>query len=324
MFGHLSYKTKQFFFLLIKLSIVCGAFYFIYNKLTTNEALDFKVFIAYVSKNKIFSFENIIILFSLTSLNWFFEILKWKNLASTVSKISLLDAFKQSVASLTVSLFTPNRIGEYGAKALFYTSRFRKRILLLNLMSNLSQLFTTLVFGCVGFILFYLQYDVDISLKTLFRIVTIYIVIGFSFVLGYKVTKFKYNGISVESLKVFLISIPSYIHLKTLLLSVIRYLIFSFQFFVLLRFFGIDVYYYNAMLVITSFYLLSSLVPTIFIFDVIVKGSIALYLFSFVSVNDLTILSITTLMWLLNFVSVSCIGSVFVIQYKLPVKKNKN
>ena len=33
----LPYKTKQFFFVLIKLSIVVGAFYFIYQKLANNE-----------------------------------------------------------------------------------------------------------------------------------------------------------------------------------------------------------------------------------------------------------------------------------------------
>ena len=45
MLDSLSYKTKQFFVVLIKLSIVVGAFYFIYLKLTENETLDFRVFI---------------------------------------------------------------------------------------------------------------------------------------------------------------------------------------------------------------------------------------------------------------------------------------
>ena len=50
MLDSLSYKTKQFFVVLIKLSIVVGAFYFIYLKLIENETLDFRVFIDFLIK----------------------------------------------------------------------------------------------------------------------------------------------------------------------------------------------------------------------------------------------------------------------------------
>ena len=63
MFGKLPYKTKQFFFVLIKLSIVVGAFYFIYQKLTTNENLDFDVFVRLLKEHHVFSTKNIIILY---------------------------------------------------------------------------------------------------------------------------------------------------------------------------------------------------------------------------------------------------------------------
>ena len=55
MLDSLSYKTKQFFVVLIKLSIVVGAFYFIYLKLTENETLDFRVFIDFLIKKEGFS-----------------------------------------------------------------------------------------------------------------------------------------------------------------------------------------------------------------------------------------------------------------------------
>ena len=37
-------------------------------------------------------------------------------LAKRIKKISFFEAFEQCLASLTVSIFTPNRLGEYGAK----------------------------------------------------------------------------------------------------------------------------------------------------------------------------------------------------------------
>ena len=133
MIGNLPYKTKQIFFVLIKLSIVTGAFYFIYQKLDKNENLQFDVFIDFLSKNHVFSPKNILLLLILTVFNWFLEILKWQTLVSVLQKISYLNALKQSFASLTASLITPNRVGDYAAKVAYYPKTLRKRILLLNL-----------------------------------------------------------------------------------------------------------------------------------------------------------------------------------------------
>ena len=119
----------------------------------------------------------------------------------------------------------------------------------------------------------------------------------------------------MRRIKTFIIDIPIKNHLTTIAYSIIRYLIFSFQFYYLLYLFGVDITYFNAMIVITTMYLLSSIVPTIFVFDVVVKGSIALYLFNIVGVNDLTILSVITLMWMLNFVLPSVFGSLFVLNF---------
>jgi len=58
MVGGLSYKTKQLFFMLIKLSIVIGAFYFIHNRLTTNEQLKCTVFIDFLTENDVFSLKT--------------------------------------------------------------------------------------------------------------------------------------------------------------------------------------------------------------------------------------------------------------------------
>ena len=72
------------------------------------------------------------------------------------------------------------------------------------------------------------------------------------------------------------------------------------------------------MIFITSMYLLSSIIPALSIFDVVIKGSVAVFVFSFLEINQLIILSIITIMWLLNFVLPSIIGSYFVLLFKIP------
>ena len=313
--GTLSYKTKQFFFVLIKLSIVSGAFFFIYNKLTNNDQLDFTVFVDFLSKKDVFSPKQVFFVLFLTIFNWFFEILKWQNLASFVKKISLRDSIEQSLGAHTASLFTPNRIGEYGAKAVYFAKQFRKRIILLNLLGNMTQMMITTVLGIAGFLIFINNYEVEISFVKLSRLsIIIAFILGFA-ILGLNQNRFHIKGFSIERIKDYIKEISVKIHVLNILYSIIRYLIFSFQFYLLLCIFNINLTYIDAMVVITSMYLLASVIPSIFIFDVIIKGSVAVYLFSFVHVNELTILTIVTIMWLLNFVLPSIFGSYYVLNF---------
>jgi len=95
-------------------------------------------------------------------------------------------------------------------------------------------------------------------------------------------------------------------------------LIFTFQFYYLLVLFGIDMSYLEAMSAIACMYILSSIIPSIFIFDVIIKGGVAVYLFGLIGVSESIVLSIVTFMWILNFVLPSVIGSYHVLKFKFP------
>ena len=312
------YKTKQFFLVLIKLSIVAGAFYFIYSKLVENNDLSFSIFSAFLVENDTFSLKNIMFLIILSVFNWFFEILKWKTLVKPIKTISFIGALEQSLGGLTASLITPNRIGDYGAKVIYYEKPYRKRIILMNLLGNISQMTITTVLGIFGLVIFMNQYQIEIDYYRLLRFVAIVLLIGVFSLFGIKYRGFKIKGYSIQQLLDYIKNIPSSIHTINLTLALVRYLIFSFQFYYLLTIFGVDLPYFNAMVVITSMYLLASFIPSITIFDAVIKGSVAVFLFGCVEVSELTILSIITLMWLLNFAVPSVVGSYFVLNFNLP------
>ena len=318
MYGQLSYKSKQFFIAIIKLSIIVGASYYIYNKLLNNKNLNFSEFISFLTKIDAFSTKNIVFLLFLTIFNWFFEILKWRILVSTIKKISFFEALEQSLGGLTASLITPNRIGDYGAKAIYFEKQYRKRIVFLNLMGNVSQMTITTILGIIGVVIFYSTYDLDLNYQKILRIfIIIVIVVSFS-IFGLQRSRFKIKGFSIEHLIEFIKNLPQRIHISNLGLSFIRYLIFSFQFYFFLQIFGVDIDYKSAMIVISSMYLLASIVPSLAVFDVLIKTGAAVYLFSFLGVNELTILCISSLMWLLNFILPSMFGSYFVLNFKVP------
>ncbi|MBT8287442.1 MAG: flippase-like domain-containing protein [Bacteroidia bacterium] len=315
MFSALPYKTRQFFYFVIKISIVAGAVFYIYSKLTGNQNLKFDDFLQFLIKKDLFSIENIVFLSILTIFNWFFEILKWRDLVKIISPIKFKQALKQSLAALTASLITPNRIGDYAAKVAYYPKSLRKKILLLNLLSHMAQMSATLLFGLTGVYFFYEQYGLDLPLFRIAKFAFIVIVI-FSFtIFGLKNSGIRIKGFSWDSLVRFIRSIPYHTRIKTIGYSLVRYGIFSFQFYFLLRLFGNAMPYDRAMMFISTMYLISSIIPTFVLTDVLVKGSVALFLFEITTVDNISILSIITIMWLLNFVFPSILGSFFILNY---------
>jgi hypothetical protein len=314
----LPHKTKQFFFVLVKLSIVVVAFYFIYQKLTNNNKLSFINFIEFTSKNSMFSLKIIVFLILLSAFNWFLEILKWKTLISTQEKINFKQATNQTLGALTASLITPNRIGEYGAKAMYFKKALRKRVMLVNLIGNLQQMGITVLLGLIGLYFFISKYNLNINYNYAIIFSSATLVLLFLIGFGLRKSKFNFKGFSFEKLKAFFFNFPKKTLFETCLLSFLRYATFSFQFYFLLQYFQIEIDYFNSMIFITSMYLLSSIIPALSIFDVVIKGSVAVFVFSFLEINQLIILSIITIMWLLNFVLPSIIGSYFVLLFKIP------
>jgi hypothetical protein len=143
-----SLKAKQFLIILIKISIVGAAFYFIYNELANNDQLDWEKFIILFQKNQ--SVAGISFILLLSVLNRFFEILKWQNLVSYLHKISLTEATQQVLGALTAGLFTPNGVGEYAGKALFFEKSKAKKIVFLNLICNGIQMILSVILGTIG------------------------------------------------------------------------------------------------------------------------------------------------------------------------------
>lgn len=298
------HKAKQFLVLLVKLLIVGGAFYFIYNQLANNDKLDWQKFIVLFRKNQ--SVLGIGFILLLSVLNRYFEILKWKNLAKVIRKISLAEATKQVLAALTAGLFTPNGVGEYAGKALYYPKSEAKRVVFLNLICNGIQMILTVIFGTIGLLfLGYWKWVLGIVAISLFFIL---------FSVLFK--KIKIKGYSIEKLLHKINEIPKSVHRKNILLGVLRYLVFSHQYYVLFLAFDVDLPYFTLIATIAVVYFLASSLPTFQFLDFAVKGSVAIYFFGILGVNEWIVVFISTLMWFLNVVLPVVIGAYYVLNFK--------
>ena len=307
----ISHKAKQFLIVVTKLLIVGGAFYFIYNQLANNDKLDWEKFIILFQKNQ--SITGISFILLLSVLNRFFEILKWQNLVSFLYKISLPEATKQVLGALTAGLFTPNGVGEYAGKALFFKKTEAKKVIFLNLICNGIQMILSVVFGLFGLLYFNSNYNIITSK-------TVLVLFGFCFLLFgilFFSKKINIKGYSIEKLIHKTNEIPKAIHQKNIFLAVCRYLVFSHQYYFLFLAFDVDLPYLTLMATIASVYFLASSLPTFQFLDFAVKGSVAVYFFGILGVNEWIVVFISTLMWFLNVVLPVIIGSYYVMNYKI-------
>jgi hypothetical protein len=311
------HKTKQFLVLIVKLLIVGGAFYFIYNQLANNDKLDWQKFILLFKKNQSVTGIGFILLLSV--LNRYFEILKWQNLASYLQPISLSEATKQVLGALTAGLFTPNGVGEYAGKALFYAKKHTKKVIFLNLICNGIQMILTVVFGVFGLLYFNAKYNV-ITQKT---VLIIFGILLLTFILLFSIKKLTLKGYSIEKLIHKINEIPKSIHQKNIFLAICRFLVFSHQYYFLFLAFDVELPYLTAIATITSVYFLASSLPTFQFLDFAVKGSVAVYFFGILGINEWIVIFITTLMWFLNVVLPVIIGSYYVLNFKSSSNQRK-
>ena len=92
------------------------------------------------------------IVIALVFVNWGFEAKKWQVLLKTIQHITFFTAYKSVLSGVTLSLNTPNRIGEYGGRILYVQEGSRIKAISLSIAGSISQLIITLVIGCGGLV----------------------------------------------------------------------------------------------------------------------------------------------------------------------------
>lgn len=314
-----SNKTNHYLFGIAKVAVLSISAVYIFYRL---KDIDFSQIQNLMTiQNTDFSFIVAALLFflSLSIFNWALESLKWKYLVSTIKPIDFPTAFKQTLTAFSASVATPIKAGDYGAKVLFFPTAERKKIFGLNLISNLIQMAVTTFFGIFGLV-FFLSRFVNVQLTE--RIILFFSGIIFLLILFFFLRKknLLWSGVSIQKTIGFFSNLNTKIKVQILMLSVGRYIVFSLMFYFLLLFFGIDLSFSIVMMLIFTMYFLVSIVPTFFIFDIIIRGSVSVWLFSFYDISESIVFSAVGLMWVFNFVLPAVVGSYFVVRFKPAFK----
>jgi hypothetical protein len=310
------------------------AFYFLYRRLFFKENIDQLYVYLKQAYNKTDSITFIVVI-CLMFVNWSIETLKWKYLIRKIETVPFFKAFGAVLTGITVSVFTPNRIGEYAGRVFILEKADRWKGVLITVLGSFSQLLVTIVFGSVSLVVFFKIYSVDYFQN-------IYLFYGISFLIIFLVVLLIFlffnitliTGLSKRIPKKFgrikrYFSVYKQYSKKelglVLLMSVARYFIFITQFYILLNLFDIKMPYYATFFIMSLVYVVMSAIPTITLTELGIRGSVALYFFGlyFDKTGDLStsievgVVSVSTLLWLINIAVPALFGALLVFRLKI-------
>lgn len=292
--------------LLFRFAIGIVAVWFIYSKLNS----DFNENISHINFSEV-NWNLIVFTVFLLFINWGIEAAKWRFAIQKIHIITIIKAIRLTFTSITIGLLTPNRIGEIPARAALLKSNSFKPIILKTTASSFSQVVITFLLGGLGLMLTQDYFKLSIDKTLLNTLIIMGLIILFLVYFNMKRVSPLFQRIKIlrnEKLINALLAINFNELFILLIFSVLRYVVFFLQYWLVLKAFGIELSGVNELFLIPVCFLIASSIPTILISEIGVRGSVALFVFGVVSDLDIQIIMASVLLWIINVALPALIG----------------
>ena len=300
----------------IKIFIMVAAYgYLIYTFINFEHYDDFS---SYFKQHGLENLKYLLGCLILVPLNWFLESLKWKEVLSIIQVLSLGQAIKSVLIGLTSGFFTPNRVGEPVGRSMFLADGNKTKGVICSLICTLSQSFATLFFVCLS-LLGVAQYiphiDGDeISLIRTIAVIGLALVSVLYFTLPFWIRKIKSNSQKIKNI-IEAISLISYRRLLVVsLFSILRFAVYTFQYYLMLRFFSIDMGMLLSLIIIPINYFLVSITPSVAFAEIGIRGTYAILLLGAFTANTVGVALSAMSLWFINYVIPMLVGSLLLIK----------
>lgn len=307
----------------VKILIVAFSLWFIYKQVIEKEDLDdFLKLYSKLAEHR-YNWINFFFIVVLMVINWYLEAYKWKVLVDKFEKITVFRALRATFSGIIVSFFTPNRVGEFAGRILHISPTVRIQAALATLIGSASQLMVTCIIGSLGFAYFLptflnLELPYTILLWIIAFIATglllqLFFHFGFLSKVLHHLRILDRFGKYVDVFKQY----SSFELKKILLLSFLRYLVFAAQFVWLLQLMGVNLSFFFLAGLVSVVYLTLTVIPSIAITELPVRGSVAVFIIGQYSSEHLGILCAAFTLWFINLVIPAAIGSLSILYFKI-------
>jgi hypothetical protein len=265
----------------------------------------------------------------LAGVNWGLESEKWRLLIRNLQAFPFTKACQSVLAGCSITLFTPNRVGEYGGRILFVNPENRLKAISLNIAASISQLLVTLIMGCLGLIFLRIHSQhtnpdlrilpeiwsdavLFISVSITGLILIFYLRIGFLVV---QIKKMPFMKRAVKHISI-LESLDNRLLGRIFSLSFLRYSVFIVQYILLLQVMGVALDQLTCMLTIMVYYLLVTAAPSFGLIELPIRITALWLLLKPFTPNELGVGGAALAIWVINLALPAFIGSIFILGVK--------
>lgn len=312
--------SKKIVTFLIKLIIGIVSFWIIYNHVSEIPQLKEQCLI-WLHEPKMYFV--LLLVLSLMPVNWGIESYKWKAITTQIESISYFTAIKSVFSGICVGNIAPGRAMEFLAKIIFFKFENRPSITVLHFINGMFQMLITVTIGIIA-IVFKLNRNHDSS-------TFIYLVLagGFCMILFFCWAIFNVSFIQqkLRFIKWFKkmgdaqnIQFSKSLILKLISLSIVRYLVFTTQFYLIYYALSPENEVITIFMSIAAYFMLTSLIPMISIIEPAIRAAIALFVFNNAGDNTITVVLASTFVWAINVVIPSAIGYVIILKEKIDFR----
>lgn len=245
--------------------------------------------------------------------NYLFESLKWRVSVSAIASVSLRQAMISTFVGNVGAVITPNRLGDYPARAAWLGLKNVVNATLLGMIGSVMLTVVIVSFGLVALV-WYVQcfgsFVVDshyIGAVAALLTLAVAVLALFPFVLK-RVDINKIRNRNVHAL-FFELSKLSYGKLLLIVVfSLFRYVVFTVQYALMLSVFCSEISFFCALIVVPVIYLFLVVTPTISVSEAVTRAGYALLLFDPLNVASPSVVLATLILWVVNNGIPMCVG----------------
>jgi len=301
--------------------LILGLFGFVvYRQLVAKQDIH-QLWSLFIENLSLSSSIYLVLIIALMPINWALETIKWRYLLKEYENLSFVKAYKAILTGVSLSIITPARIGEYGGRLFMVKPENNWKAVIATLVGSFSQNLIHIIIGIIGFSYFFkIVHPIDTW------ILAATLAISTAFVLLLLLCFFHLDLLeNIAKRFPFPKKIKPYVrHLRqlrnynerelstVLWYSFIRYGIFCVQYFLILKFFGIEIPLLAAFAGIASIYLVQTSIPLPPVLGVLARGEIALFIWGIFTTNSFGILAATFGLWIINLIIPALVGIVII------------
>ena len=260
----------------------------------------------------------------LMPVNWGIESYKWKSITRQVEAVSYGTALKSVFSGICVGNIAPGRAMEFLAKIVFFKIENRPTITVLHFINGMFQMLITSIVGVIS-----ITYKLN---QTNQSATIVYIVIAGGLLMiaffCWAILNVAFIQKKLKFIKWFrrmddaqAVQFSKALILKLVSLSIIRYLVFTTQFYLIYDVLAPGSSVIHVFTSVAGYFMFTSLIPMISVIEPAIRGAIAIFVFNGANDNPVNVILASTFVWIINVVVPSIIGYIIIFREKIEFRK---